>query len=182
MISDTKPQNIIIVITMIVGIISGIGLVNSASIYGGSYTMIRYLEIDLVDVQVDNLDPNNITVNPSISMFFNVYAPPGAEGDARIKDFTAEIYVNGDKMNYANFRKSIPLDYRDLYPGYNHTYGIGSTLLSELDKQVLIDAYNSGEWVISIQLTLFYRVFDSVGDSVRIIAYSWNEAPSGLPY
>ncbi|MFW9980143.1 MAG: hypothetical protein ACFFEJ_18820 [Candidatus Thorarchaeota archaeon] len=181
MISDAKPQNLIIVITMIAGIISGIGLVNSASYYGGSYTMIRYLDINLVDVAVSNLDPDNITQNPGLSMVFNVYAPPGAPGDAEITYLTAEVYVNGDKINYATFRRDIPLALRSLYPEYNQTFAIGSTILQDLDKQVLIDAYNSEEWVISIQLTLFYNVFEAVGESVRIIAYSWNTQPSGLP-
>ena len=183
MISDAKPQNIIIVITMIVGIISGIGLVTSASYYGGSYTMIRYLEIDLVDVSVSNFDPDNITQNPALSMRFSVNAPTGgAKGDAQITYFTAQVYINGDKINYATFKRDIPHDLQPLFPGYNETFSIGSTILQDLDKQVLIDAYNSNEWVISIQLTLFYHVFDAVGESVRIIAYSWNSPPSGLPF
>ncbi len=182
MISGTKPQNLIIVITMIAGIISGIGLANSATYYGGSYAMIRYLDIELVNVSVSNFDPANITQNPALFMVFNVYAAPGAPGDAEITYFTAELYVNGDKINYATFRRDVPLTLRPLYPEYNETFSIGSTILEELDKQVLVDAYNSEEWVISIQLTLFYHVFESVGESVRIIAYSWNTPPAGLPF
>ena len=166
---------------MIAGIISGIGLINSATYYGGSYTMIRYLDIELNDVAISNFDPGNYSQNPTLSMAFSVYAPPGAPGDARIKFFTAAIRINGDELSYTRFRKDIPLAYRDLYPEYNETFVIGSSITEDLDKATLFDAYASEEWTISITLTLFYEVFDQVGESVRIIAYSWNETPSGLP-
>lgn len=181
MISDAKPQNLIIVITMIVGIISGVGLVSSATYYGGSYTMIRYLDIDLVGVSVSNFDPGNYSQNPGLSFTFNVYAPPGAPGDAEITFFTASVHINGDELSYARFRRDVPMDLRPLYPGYNHSFALGSSILEDIDKATLFDAYDSEAWVFSIQLTLFYHVFDSVGESYRIIAYSWNEAPSGLP-
>ncbi|MHA2085537.1 MAG: hypothetical protein ACXABD_17405 [Candidatus Thorarchaeota archaeon] len=54
MISNTKPQNVIVVVTLILGIVSGIGLANSASYFSGSYVIVRYLEVDLTNVRVTN--------------------------------------------------------------------------------------------------------------------------------
>ncbi len=182
MIADTKPQNIIIIITMILGIISGIGLASSAYYYSGSYTMARYLEVSLNDIRVSNLDPTNHSIDPTLSLYFNIYSPPGAPGDVKISYLTAVVYINNDKINYENFRRDIPRDLRSLYPDYNQTFSVSATLREDADKQLLFDAYDSEEWVISVQLTIFYEVFDQVGTSVRIIAFSWDTPPSGLPF
>jgi hypothetical protein len=182
MISDAKPQNLIIVAMMVLGIFSGIGLANSALYYGGSYTMVRYLDVELANVSVGGFDPENFENSTlSLGLEFDVSVPSGTPGDAEITYFTAVVYLNGDKINYATFRRSVPLDNRALFPEYNRTFTIGSSILSEIDKALFMDAYNSDEWVFSIQLTIFYNVFDAVGESVRIIAYSWTEPPSGLP-
>ncbi|MFW9953510.1 MAG: hypothetical protein ACFFD3_03075 [Candidatus Thorarchaeota archaeon] len=179
MISDIKTQNIILVATLLVGLVSAVGLASSASWYSGSYTIVRYLDIDLVDVRVANLDLENTTVNPALLFDFKVVAPSAAAGEAELSYFTMVVHLNGEKIAYAPFRKSVPLDLRTIYPEYNQTYTIGSTIIEDLDKQILYDAATNDEWTFSLTLYVFYDVFQSVGDQVRVIAYSYQGAPSG---
>ncbi|MHA2424314.1 MAG: hypothetical protein ACXAEF_05970 [Candidatus Thorarchaeota archaeon] len=180
MISDQKPQNIIFVITMIIGLVSAASLASSAAYYSGSYSIVRYLDIDMTEIRVSNFDPDNITQNPIMNVYFNVEAPPAQTGEAQLTYFTMSLYLNGDKFSYTSFRRNVPLDLRTLYPEYNETFRIGSTILEPEDKQILHDAYDSDEWVFSITLTVFYDIFDSPGDQVRIIAYSYNGMPNGI--
>jgi hypothetical protein len=165
---------------MIIGLVSAASLMTGAAYYSGSYSIVRYLEIDMVDVRVGNFDPDNITINPALEVDFHVQAPPAQTGEAELTYFTMSVYLNGDKFSYTSFRRDVHRDLRTLYPNYNQTFSIGSTILEIQDKQMLYDAYENEEWVFSITLTVFYDIFDSPGDQVRIIAYSYNGLPSGI--
>jgi len=176
MISDSKPQNILLITTLIIGLISGVGLASNAAWYSGSYSIVRYLDVDMTDIRVANYNLPNM----SLSVYFNVEAPAVQTGEAKLTYFTMSVYINGNKLSYTTFRKSVPLDLRTIYPAYNETFRIGSTIASETDQQLIIDAAESGEWVFSIRLTIFYDIFDSPGDQVRVVAYSYNGEPSGI--
>jgi hypothetical protein len=180
MISDQKPQNIIFVVTMILGLVSAASLATNAAYYSGSYAIVRYLDIDMVDIQVSNFDPENFSIDPALLVDFKVEAPPAQTGEAKLTYLTMSVYLNGDKFSYTSFRKDIPLDKRTLYPSYNETYRIGSTITEPADQELIHDAYQDDEWVFSITLTVFYDIFDSPGDQVRIIAYSYNGVPTGI--
>ncbi len=180
MISDSKPQNIIFIIAMILGLLSAAGLASSAAYYSGSYSIIRYLDIDMIDVRVVNFDPENTTINPALIFDFNVQAPPAQSGEAKLTFFTMSVKLNGDKFSYTPFRRDVHRDLRTLYPNYNETFSIGSTITVDQDKQTLYDAYSNDEWVFSITLTVFYDIFDSPRDQVRIIAFSYNGVPTGI--
>lgn len=181
MISNAKPQNIIIVVTLIVAVVSGFGLASSATYYSGTYAMVRNLSITLEDVRVGNFLPNNYTSTPSLSFEFNVFVPQGPPGDAQITYFTAVVIINGNQMSLESFRKDISsAAQRALHPGYNESYVIGSSITSNQDKGYLYAAYNSSEWVFSVTLYVFYHSFNAVGEEVRTIAFSWNTLPSGL--
>ncbi len=176
MISDTKPQNILIIATIVVGLISGLGLASSAAWYSGSYSIVRYLDIELTEVRVGNFGFDNM----SLSAQFNVQAPAVSTGEAQITFFGMSVYLNGESFRYTTFQKSVPTELRTVYPAYNETFRIGSTILSEIDRQIILDASESGEWVFSMTLTVFYDIFDSPGDQVRQIAYSYNGTPIGV--
>lgn len=181
MISNAKPQNIIIVVTLLVALVSGFGLANSATYYSGTYAMVRNLSITLEDVRVGNFLPNNYTNTPSLFFEFNVFVPQGPPGDAQITYFTAVVSINGNQMSLSTFRKDISsAAQRSLHPGYNETYVIGSSITANRDKGYLYAAYNSSDWVFSVTLYVFYHSFDAIGEEVRTIAYSWDTPPSGL--
>jgi len=173
MIADTKPQNIIVVAMIIFGIASGIGIATTANFYGGSYVIVKYLDVGLEEVRVGNLNPDNLTINPAIQMDFSIVAPEASAGEAYVTFLTASVYLNGDKLSYATFRRSIPSEHRTVTPGYDQTFTITSSIREPIDKYTLYNASADGEWVWGITLTIFYDVFDSPGDQVRVLAFSY---------
>ncbi|MDF1540819.1 MAG: hypothetical protein P1Q69_18120 [Candidatus Thorarchaeota archaeon] len=177
MISDTKPQNILIVATIVIGLISGFGLASSAAWYSGSYSIVRYLEVDMTEIRVGNFGLENM----SLTVTFKVEAPSIQTGEAQITFFRMVVYLNGESFSYTTFQRSVPLELRTVTPAYNHTFGVGSTILSEIDRQIILDASAAEEWVFSVGLTVFYDIFESPGDQVRQIAYSYNGTPLGVP-
>jgi len=173
MISKTKPQNFIVVVTLILGLVSGIGLASTASYYSGSYVIVSYLQIDLDEVRVANVDPTNTSINPSIALDFSFVAPETSDGEATVTYLVATVYINGDKMNYASFRKNIPSASRAITSGYNKLFTVSSSIIEMEDKNVLYNASADGDWTFSITLTVFYHVFNSPAESVRIIPFSY---------
>ena len=174
MISNTKPQNVIVVVTLILGIVSGIGLANSASYFSGSFVIVRYLDVDLTDVRVTNVDPTNETINPSLFLDFNFGAPNASNGEAVITFLTISVLLNREQFRYALFRKSIPIDQRTVYPGYDKTFTVASTFYELLDKQIVYNATLNNEWIFSISMTMFYRVSQSDNDLIRQLSFSYN--------
>jgi len=156
MISKTKPQNFIVLVTLIL-----------------SYVIISYLQIDLEEIRVTNLDPTNTSINPSIALDFSFVAPETSDGEATVTYLLATVYINGDKMNYASFRRNIQRDYRAITSGYNRIFTVSSSIPEMEDKNVLYNASADGDWTFSITLTVFYHVFNSPAESVRIIPFSY---------
>ena len=172
MISDTKPQNLIVVITIIAGIIGATTLYSSASYYGGSYVLVQRLNVELTEIRLGHFDPSNESIDPSISAYFRFEAPETIGGKTRIYSLTVSIYLNGESFDYASFRRIIPLEDRLVTSGYNKTFSVGDTIDSEIDKQIIFDAYAAEEWTFSVTLRLFYIVFESPAQSVRILTFS----------
>ena len=174
MISDTKPQNVIVVVTLILGIMSGIGLANSASYYSGSFVIVRYLDVSLDDVRVTNVDPTNETINPALYLDFNIKAPNASSGESRITFLTLSVFLNREHFQYAVFRKSISLDHQTILPGYDRTFTISSTVYELLDKQILYNATLNNEWIFSISMNMWYSVAQSDVDQLRQLSFSYN--------
>ncbi|MBS3794381.1 MAG: hypothetical protein KGY80_05775 [Candidatus Thorarchaeota archaeon] len=172
MISSERSQNVIMVITLIIGILSGVSLAGSSAYYSGSYLMIQYLEVDLINVRVNNLQPENETVNPGLSVSFNMQVPDTLSGDASVTFLRASIYLNGEDFDYASFTKRLSVENRELKPGYNRNYTIGSTIEVASDKELLYNAYDESNWTFSIVLTIFYHTFDSDASQVRVVSFS----------
>ena len=103
MIDSERTQNLLVLFTIIVSLISVFGLVSSSSYYSGSYQIIRELTIDLENVYVSNVDPGNETINPSLSMHFNILSPQTGSGKATITFLRAQVFLNGKSFQYAEF-------------------------------------------------------------------------------
>lgn len=172
LISSERSQNVIMVITLAIGILSGVSLAGSSAYYSGSYLMIQYLEVDLLGVRVSNLQPDNETVNPSLSISFNLQVPQTLSGDASVTFLRANVYLNGESFDYASFTKLLRAENRQLNPGYNKNYTIGSTIDVMSDKDILYAAYDESNWTFSILLTIFYHTFDSDASQVRVVSFS----------
>ena len=173
MIADTKTQNIILVATLILGIVSGLGLATSSSYFAGSYGLVSNLEVNLLEVRITALDPTNESINPRITLVFNVKAPPGSAGDALLTFLRARVTLNEQLFVYTQtqWRKNIPVADQPLYPGYDTNFTMGETIYTLSDKQILYDAYDSDEWTFSIRLTVVYNVFGAEA-SPRYITFS----------
>ncbi len=173
MISDTKPQNLIVVIMIVLGVVSGFGLATTANYYGGSYVIVSFLEVDLEEIRVTNVDIENVTINPRVALDFSFLAPEASSGEARLDYLTVSVYLNGDKFNYVTFRRDIPSDRKTLTSGYNETFTVQNTVTVINDKWLLYNATVNDEWVFAVTLTMFWRVFNARAPSVRIIAFSY---------
>jgi len=163
MIADTKTQNIIVVATLILGIVSGLGLATSSSYFAGSYALVTNLKFDLLELRITGLDPTNESINPRITLVFNVKAPTGYFGDASFSFFWASVALNNKSFIYSQtqWRKNIPAVDQHLYSGYDKNFTIGETLTALDDKQILYDAEASDAWIFSIVLHVSYRIFDT---------------------
>jgi len=173
MIADTKTQNIIVVATLILGIVSGLGLATSSSYFIGSYSLVTNLEFNLLEVRISGLDPTNESINPRITLVFNANVSGGSAGDASIKYFRVQVTLNDEPFLYTQtqWRKNVPLADQLLYPGYNKNFTMGETLYELADKQILYDAENYGNWTFSILLVVSYSVFGDA-TSFRYIPFS----------
>ena len=173
MIVDTKTQNIIVITTLILGIVSGLGLATSSSYFAGSYALVTNMEFDLLEVRITNFDPTNESIDPRITLVFNIKTPTGYFGDASLSYIQASVALNGDRITYSQtqWRKNIPTEDRHLFPGYDMNFTMGETLPVLSDKQILYDAESSGAWNFTIVLTISYRIFDS-RTSFRGITFS----------
>ena len=173
MIADTKTQNIIVVATLILGIVSGLGLATTSSYFAGSYSLVTNLEFDLLEVRITGLDPTNESINPRITLVFNAKVPTGSAGEASFTYFRVQVELNEMEFLYTqtSWRKSIPVVDQPLYPGYDKNFTVGETMYVIDDKQILYDAEDSGDWTFSILLVISYSVFDTAS-TARDIAFS----------
>jgi len=172
MLSNTRPQNAVIAITIILGVTSGIGLVSTTSFYTGSGIIIQHLHFDLEDILIYALDPTNESVNPALVFVFNVGAPQVASGEAYMMYLSVKVSVNARSLNYTSFERSVTGAERVLTSGYNKNVTVGSTITELLDKQVLYNASSAGEWAFNVRVTMFYHLFQSRSESIRVLVFS----------
>ena len=173
MIVDPKTQNIIVVATLVLGIVSGLGLATSSFYFAGSYSLVSNLEFDLMEVRITSLDPTNESINPRITLVFNVNTPTDYFGDASLSYLQASVALNEERIIYSQtqWRKNLPAEDQHLIPGYDKNFTMGETLTVLSDKQILYDAESSGAWNFTIVLTISYRIFDS-RTSFRDVTFS----------
>jgi len=172
MIESTKTQNAIVVATILIGVFSGVGLVSSTSFYSGSINVVASLDIDLQDILIANLDPTNESVNPALVMVFSVKAPQTGTGQMTLTFLRASVNLNNESLSYTSFQNFIVLKDRSVTPGYDRNLTVGSTILSLQDKQLLYNASEKVQWTFSITLFVFYHVFQSRAEEVRILVFA----------
>jgi hypothetical protein len=156
---------------IVIGLMSGASLISNTSYYTGSNTIARYLAVRLEDVQIANLDPSNISINPSLVMIFNVKAPDPTNGQMTLTHLSASVYLNQELLAYETFQKVVPASDRMITAGYNRNYTVGSTILELLDKEHLYNASLSGNWTFNVALTLSYYLFQGGTLSWRVLFF-----------
>ncbi|MGQ4872212.1 MAG: hypothetical protein ACP6IT_10320, partial [Candidatus Thorarchaeota archaeon] len=93
-------------------------------------------------------------------------------GHATLTSLTAKVWLNNDSLSYANFRYTIPADGRTVASGYDRNFTVRGMITEMPDKYVLYNASANNQWVFSVRLTLFYHVFESSAESVRVLMFA----------
>jgi hypothetical protein len=165
MIASERNQNIIVVTVIIVAIISSGLLVTNATYYGGSYSLAGRLDVQLLKVQVSNIDHENESILPSVSLSFNMYTSSQFEGNVRITFMGASVRLNDDLLSYLSFSYIPPVADQYLHPEFNRNYTMSDTVDPDAtnDRQTILDADLSSTWNWDIQFRYSFIVFDQPG-------------------
>ncbi|RDE15763.1 MAG: hypothetical protein C4K48_02990 [Candidatus Thorarchaeota archaeon] len=158
MIASGRFQNIIIVLTIAVAIISSGFIVTNASYYGGTYVLAERLEVSLAEIHVSNVDPGNSSVNPLISLAFNMRIDVQAVGNVRVTFLGATLWLNNDLLSYTSFSHSPTLVDQYLHSDYDSNVTMSQSVTD--DRQTVLDAYLSSTWAWNVTLRYSFIVFD----------------------
>ncbi len=162
MIASERSQNIIVVITIITAIISAGMLTANSSYYGGTYSLAGRMDVSLVDIEIRYLDYTNESVNPKITLFFNLKANSELEGNVRITFMGASVYLNDDILSYTSFAYTPPLAAQYVHPGFNQTYGLFNFAISN-DREAVLQANSTDTWNWEVEFRYSFIVFDERG-------------------
>jgi hypothetical protein len=162
MIASERSQNIIVVTTIIVALISVGMIVSNSQYYGGTYALAGRLDVSLVGIRVSNIDYTNESINPVIRISFNFYTDSESEGNVRLRFIRADLTLNNDSLSLGAYAHTLPDAEQVLYPGYNKTFNLHSEITGS-DKTTVLDAYNSSTWNWDINCDYYFIVFDERG-------------------
>ena len=158
MIASERSQNIIIVLTIAIAIISSGFIVANASYYGGTYVLAEQLEVSLAEIHVSSVDPSNASVKPRISLTFNMRIDVQAEGNVRVTFLGATLWLNNDLLSYTSFSHSPSLVDQYLHSDYDRNITMSQSAID--DRQTVVDAYLSSTWAWNVTLRYSFIVFD----------------------
>ena len=162
MISSERTQNIIIASTIIIAVISSVTLVSNGIYYGGTYALLGNLDITFENLTISNIDPLNSSKYPIVVFTFNLATHSPYDGNVRINFMGLSTTLNGDRLSYMAFSLIPPVADQHLTPTYNHNFVFNDTADDELgiDRQTILDAYNSSTWFWEVEFRYSYYFFD----------------------
>jgi hypothetical protein len=172
MVTGTRFQNGIVVLTIIAALLGSFSLVFSTGYYTGSYVMVTYLDVRLDSVTLGNFDPENFdpandSIEPSIGLIFRLVIPEGVYGKASVTYLTSSATLNGESFDYISLLSSIPEETGSFYSGYNRTLTLRARIGETADRMLLWNATQTDTWVFLIGLTMFYKTFESRAPGIR---------------
>lgn len=162
MIASERSQNIIVVTTIIVALISVGMIASNSQYYGGTYALAGRLNVSLVGIQVSHIDYINESIDPVIRISFNFYTDSESEGNVRLRFVRADLTLNDDPLSLGAYAYTLHDNEQVLYPGYNKTITLTSTITGS-DKTAVLDANNSSTWNWNINCDYYFIVFDERG-------------------
>ncbi|MFW9803235.1 MAG: hypothetical protein ACFFFC_11310 [Candidatus Thorarchaeota archaeon] len=171
MFEGKRIQDLIIIILIASGIISAALLAGNASYYSNSVALAEFVEVEVDDITVTNIDPTNYSVNPTISFVLNFNAPDDIEGEAYLVYIRILAHLNEQSIVYATFRRDFSFQQEALHAGYDENHNIGSDILEDKDKDVLYEAYNSVNWTWSLTVRYNYSVMSSTDLYRRTVGF-----------
>lgn len=162
MISSERTQDAIVAITIIATIISSMYLVNNAVYYTGTYTLIGRLNVTFEELIISNLDPLDNESYPHLQFRFNMATESNYEGNVRITYMRFIPSLNDDQLSYTQFWLNLPRNEQYLTPDFNRALLFDQTAFDELgiDRQAILDAYDSGVWFWQVEFGFSYIFFD----------------------
>lgn len=168
MIASERTQNIIVVSVIMIAVVSSGFLVSNAAYYGGSYSLAGRMNVSLIQVRVSNIDHTNVSINPGLTLIFNLATDSLTEGNVRITFMGAEVTLNNDSLSYTTFSRTPLVADQYLYPEFNRNYSMGNTA-TYADRQAILDADSENMWNWEIEFRYSFIVFDERGT----ITFRW---------
>ena len=162
MIASERSQNIIVVTTIIIALISVGMLASNSQYYGGTYALAGRLNVTLVGIQVSDIDYTNETIDPVIRISFNFYTDAEIEGSVRLRFIRSDLTLNNDSLSLEAYAYTLHDEEQVLYPGYNKTFTLSSVIIGS-DKTTVLEASNSSTWNWDISCDYYFIVFDERG-------------------
>ncbi len=165
MISSEKTQNIIVATTIIIAVISSVVIVSNGTYYAGTYTLLGELDITFKGLTISHIDPLDNETYPSIQFVFNVATHSAYRGNLRINFMGFTPLLNNDSLSYTQFSVIPPVADQYLTPTYSHDFIFNETAMDDLgiDRQTILDAYESGTWFWQVEFRYSYFFFDVFG-------------------
>jgi hypothetical protein len=173
MFEGRRVQDLIIVTLIASGFISAALLAGNASYYGNSVALAEFIEVEIADIRVSNLDPTNYSVNPRISFLLNFKGPEDIDGEAYLTHIRILSHLNEEAIIYATFLREFSFEQEALHAGYDEIHSVRSDVLDDKDKDVLYSAYNAVNWTWSLTVRYNYSVMSSTDQYRRTIGFSY---------
>jgi hypothetical protein len=171
MLKGRRIQDLIIITVIAAGLFSAALLAGNARYYADSVALAEFLEVDIVDTRVSNIDPTNYSVNPGLSFVLNFKAPDNVDGDAHLASIRILVLLNQQSIIYGTFLREFRFEQEALDSGYDKNHTIGSDIIEDTDKDVLFGAYNSANWTWSLTVRYTYSVMSSSSTYRRTIGF-----------
>ncbi len=161
MISSERSQNVIVAFLIISAIVSSVFLVGNIEYYSGSYVLAGRMEVNLVDVIVGNIDQENESVDPYLSLYFNFRTDAPTGGNVRLKALYATVWLNDDLLSYTVLNRDLSNNPNQLlYPGYDSNFTLATTINSDTDRSAILQADIDDTWNWYVRLRYTFITFD----------------------
>ena len=162
MISNERTQNTIVAATIIIAVVSSVTLVGNGTYYAGTYDLLGNVKITFKSLTISHIDPLDNETYPSIQFVFNVATSSIYRGNVKITFYGFTPILNNDQLSYAQFSVIPPIAEQYLTPNYSYDFVFNKTAQDELgiDRQVILDAYQSGTWFWQVNMRYSYIFFD----------------------
>ncbi|MFX1606635.1 MAG: hypothetical protein ACFFDD_12100 [Promethearchaeota archaeon] len=175
MISSERAQNVIVSFVIIAAVVSSVLLISNGQYYSGSYLLAGRMEVSLEELVVSDIDPENASIYPVISMTFNFHTDSPIEGDVRLTYIEAALWLNNDRLSYTVFNGYLNNDAtRVLHPGYDRNFTLATRLNSNTDRNSVFDADGNDTWNWYIRFGYSFITFNEARSSVtRTLYFNW---------
>ncbi|MHA2210896.1 MAG: hypothetical protein ACXABV_17215 [Candidatus Thorarchaeota archaeon] len=168
-----RMQDLIIIAVIVAGLFSAALLAGNARYYANSVALAEFLEVDIAETRVSNIDPTNYSLNPHLSFVLTFKSPVDVDGEAYLVFIRILVLLNQQSIIYATFQKEFSFEQEALDAGYDKNHTIRSDVLNDQDKEILFGAYNSTTWTWSLTLRYTYSVMSSDSPYRRTIGFSY---------